>query len=141
MSEAEQDAGFTLIELLVVMIVIGILAAIAIPVFLAQRAKAHDASTKSDVAALGKEVATYYVDGGPGLTLDLNVQPGRAVLSDGTWTQSVRLTNGTAEPATGSSRALNDGNDWCISLTDPKGDVMDYSYSAREGLAEGTCAP
>ena len=58
----EKDKGFTLIELLVVIIIIGILAAIAIPIFLNQRKKATDASMKSDTRSIATQVETFYTD-------------------------------------------------------------------------------
>jgi prepilin-type N-terminal cleavage/methylation domain-containing protein len=61
-SMAEKDQGFTLIELLVVMIIIGILAAIAIPVFLNQRKRAVDSSIKSDLRSIANQLETVYTD-------------------------------------------------------------------------------
>ena len=58
----EKDEGFTLIELLVVVIIIGILAAIAIPVFLNQRKKGYDAQAKSDIRNFATAQETYFTD-------------------------------------------------------------------------------
>ncbi len=58
----EKDQGFTLIELLVVIIIIGILAAIAIPVFLNQRKKGVDASIKSDLRSMATIQETAITD-------------------------------------------------------------------------------
>jgi type II secretion system protein G len=54
--------GFTLIELLIVVVIIGILAAIAIPKFSATREKAYFAAMKSDVKNLASQQEIYYAD-------------------------------------------------------------------------------
>jgi type IV pilus assembly protein PilA len=58
----QSEKGFTLIELLVVILIIGILAAIALPAFLNQRAKAQDSTAKSDVRTAQTAAETYYTD-------------------------------------------------------------------------------
>ncbi len=54
--------GFTLIELLIVVVIIGILAAIAIPKFSATREKAYFAAMKSDLKNLASQQEIYYAD-------------------------------------------------------------------------------
>jgi type IV pilus assembly protein PilA len=56
------EEGFTLVELLVVILIIGILAAIALPAFLNQRAKAQDADAKTALVTAQKAIETYRTD-------------------------------------------------------------------------------
>jgi len=65
---AQDERGFTLIELLVVILIIGILAAIAIPSFLSQTSKAYDASAKELARTAETTADTYGTDNGNSFT-------------------------------------------------------------------------
>lgn len=136
----EKDQGFTLIELLVVIIIIGILAAIAIPLFLNQRRKAEDSAAKADVSTIGKEVATYFVDWDGTTIPTIGVAGGVYQLTAGGDTtdlgnQSTNVELGTMD--------IVDQDDWCVSVFNDEGDKAaspsGYMYSAAGGLEEGQC--
>ena len=61
-NEKNQDKGFTLIELLVVVIIIGILAAIALPSLLSQTTKAKQAEARQNVGAMNRAQQAYYLE-------------------------------------------------------------------------------
>jgi prepilin-type N-terminal cleavage/methylation domain-containing protein len=60
--KTNKEEGFTLIELLVVIIIIGILAAIALPSFLNQANKAKQTEAKQTLSAMGKSQQAYYTE-------------------------------------------------------------------------------
>ena len=136
----EPDSGFTLIELLVVMIIIGILASIAIPVFLSQRAKAQDTATKADLSKLAKEVVTYFIDNTSAPTLAISGGHYQIAGNDaGVRTTGVLFGSSSSSSTTASTTGWI-ATAWCISLTNPAGGTKDYKYSAQNGLENGTCS-
>jgi type IV pilus assembly protein PilA len=121
-ARGEREGGFTLIELLVVIIIIGILAAIAIPVFLNQREKGWDAQAKSDVKNMATAEETVLTDTGAYT----------AVVADltGAGFKASGDTSAHAATATGSSS-------YCVQATSQSGTI--YSLSSTGNVTTGAC--
>jgi type II secretory pathway pseudopilin PulG len=131
------------------MIIIGVLAAIAIPIFTNQRKKAQDSAAKADVSTIGKEVATYFVDNCQAPTVAKNAA-GRYEISAAA-SATATCTN-AAYPLTDLGKAsdnvtllatvfpaLNTDTTWCVGVQNLKGDKQNFKYSAANGLEQGTC--
>jgi type IV pilus assembly protein PilA len=132
---SQEEGGFTLIELLVVILIIGILAAIAIPSFLSQKSKAVDASAKELARTAQTTAETYATDHNgeyTGLTpaklneIEPSIQVGTAPTNNNAYLNST----------TGVENATATG--YKVTATSTNGDT--FSITNSGGVVTRTCA-
>jgi type IV pilus assembly protein PilA len=111
----EGQRGFSLIELLVVILIIGILAAIALPAFLGQRTKGQDSSAKSAARNLVTSIESYYATNKTyvGASTDNDVQKS-GVLGSGAGQADISTATTSGYTLVGHSAS---GNSFTISKT------------------------
>jgi type IV pilus assembly protein PilA len=144
---AQGQEGFTLIELLVVILIIGILAAVAIPAFLSQKGKASDANVKSDINSAQTAEESYATGNSSGAYVAASgtTAANYATLVGVEPTLKGPITNSTENlavsvPATATygSTAGTGTNNYTVTATSPSG--VQYALTKNaDGTTTRTC--
>ena len=117
---AQDEKGFTLIELLVVILIIGILAAIALPAFLGQREKGQDSAAKSDARNMVSHMESCFTDNETYVGCKAKLTTAETGLNIGTGAGTVSVDDAApvgGYTVTATSKAKNGGRTFTITHT------------------------
>lgn len=134
-SRPRAEAGFTLVELLVVIVIISILAAIAIPVFFAQRDRGIRAQAVSGLKNAATSLQAWYTENGGDYEPPHGEAPGAVI--DMAWLEDLDW-----KPIDGLYIDIvsADSNEFCLSATHDVIPGLQMRYSSEGGVPEdGTC--
>jgi type IV pilus assembly protein PilA len=136
---AQSEKGFTLIELLVVILIIGILAAIAIPSFINQRSKGTDAEAKAAAKTAAEAMETYFTDNNTYTTVVSNLTNIEPTLSD--VGSRLTITDGDADSYAVRVAADRDSGNVAYTITRTSTGTTTRGCTVAGGVNRGGCPP